>query len=95
VTPEACMLELRAEICSACKRWKPSGKLFDSDCWSSLPAVMQRACFQRLGYGFEEAYESAIDYIRNERKFQASVTSRAGRDGHAHGFVARVSYKPR
>lgn len=50
-----------------CKRPKSGGNAFCRDCYYSLPWPMRKALFQRIGRGFEAAYEAAAKYIQQER----------------------------
>lgn len=54
--------ELKSEEC-ICGMPKPSGRSFCYHCYKSLPRHMQRALYQRIGDGYEEAYEEAVEWL--------------------------------
>jgi len=54
---------LKSEEC-LCGRTKGRGKAFCWRCWKALPAHMQKALYSRVGQGFEEAYEEAVQWLQ-------------------------------
>jgi len=46
-----------------CGRNKKSRMAFCYGCYKSLPHDMQKALYQRMGNGFEEAYEEAVKWL--------------------------------
>ena len=55
--------ELRSEECLACGRPKKRGQSLCYHCYSSLPHHMQQALWQRIGDGYEEAFEEAVSWL--------------------------------
>lgn len=54
--------ELESEECQ-CGKPKKSGYSFCYGCYSSLPFEMQQALWKRIGQGYEEAYEEAVQFL--------------------------------
>ncbi len=54
--------ELDSEECQ-CGRTKKSRMSFCYSCYRSLPRDIQRALYARIGKGYEEAYEEAVDCL--------------------------------
>jgi len=98
LTHEGCVLEIRAERCPACGTWKPGGKLFDSQCWDLLPESMQRACFAKIGAGFEQAYGAAKDHIASTRRWRGGMSktgAKKQRSQERMAVYARANYRPK
>ena len=57
---------LMSETC-ACSKGKAKRKSFCFHCYRQLPRKMQRALYKRIGLGYEQAYEAALEYL-NEAK---------------------------
>ncbi len=53
------IIELNSEEC-ICGRDKVPGNSFCYTCYKSLPGDMQRALYQRMGGGYEAAYDEAV-----------------------------------
>lgn len=47
----------------ACGRAKKKGQSFCYRCYSALSAELKRRLYDRIGYGYEAAYEAAVQYI--------------------------------
>ena len=54
--------ELVSEECQ-CGRTKKRGMSFCYTCWKLLPRDIQRALYARIGNGYEEAYEEAVQCL--------------------------------
>ena len=54
--------ELRGEECS-CGRYKKPGYSFCYRCYKSLPRDFKRDLYQRIGAGYEQAYDAAVQYL--------------------------------
>jgi len=54
--------ELKSDECQ-CGRTKKPKMSFCYICYKSLPADMQKALYQRIGDGYEEAYDEAVVYL--------------------------------
>ena len=54
--------ELMSDGC-ACGRPKKSKYSFCYGCYMSLPGDMRRDLYQKIGDGYEEAYEAAIKWL--------------------------------
>jgi hypothetical protein len=61
--------ELHGEEC-ACGSWKKSMFSFCYTCYRALPEDMQRDLWQRIGDGYEEAYDKTISYLKEEGKIE-------------------------
>lgn len=57
--------ELIKEECF-CGHSKKSGHSFCYRCYKSLPPQMQRDMYQRMGDGYEEAYDEAIKWLEGQ-----------------------------
>jgi hypothetical protein len=57
--------ELNGEEC-ACGAWKRSMFAFCYTCHRSLPEDMKRELWKRIGDGYEEAYNEAISWLKEE-----------------------------
>ena len=53
--------------CPFCKGSKKDGHTFCNSCYWKLPKVHQVAIYRRLGDGYEEAVDDAIEYLRSRR----------------------------
>jgi len=49
-----------------CGRSKKRSYSFCFNCYQSLPNNMQKDLYQRMGDGYEEAYEAAVEYLERE-----------------------------
>ena len=54
--------ELKSEECF-CGKTKKSGMSFCYKCYSSLSKDMQRDLYQRIGDGYGEAYDKAVEWL--------------------------------
>jgi hypothetical protein len=57
------LAELRSNECQ-CGNYKKSGNSFCYNCYSSLPNDLQKSLYSRFGNGYEEAYEEAIEHLK-------------------------------
>ena len=57
--------ELKSDGCH-CGRPKKSGHSFCFKCYRSLPGHMQTDLYQRIGDGYEEAYDAAVNWLSDE-----------------------------
>lgn len=55
--------ELRSDECLPCDGSKKPGHSFCFKCYRSLPSHMQKALYQRMGDGYEEAYDEAVRWL--------------------------------
>lgn len=53
---------LRSDSCR-CERGKKVGQAVCMTCWKRLPKYMQAALYDRIGCGFEEAYDDAVQFL--------------------------------
>ena len=60
--------ELGGTTCAACDRPKNEKQSFCHRCYFRLPSVMRSKLYRRFGSGYEEAYDDAKDWLRQERK---------------------------
>ena len=56
---------LKSDQC-LCERSKKPGYSFCFRCYKALPADMQKALWQRMGFGYEEAFEAAAQWLQGE-----------------------------
>lgn len=56
------LYELRSDMC-CCEGQKKPGRSFCYDCYKKLPPDMQRALYQRIRDGYEEAYDAAVKWL--------------------------------
>ena len=54
--------ELNSEEC-ICGKEKVPGNSFCYTCYKSLPLRMREALYQRLGCGYEAAYDKAVEWL--------------------------------
>ncbi len=54
---------LKSEEC-LCGRTKQARKAVCWSCWKALPQEHQKALYRRIGQGFEEAYEEAVQWLQ-------------------------------
>lgn len=54
--------ELLSEEC-ACGRIKKPWFAFCFKCYNSLPKDLQNGLFQKIGNGYNEAYDDAVEYL--------------------------------
>jgi hypothetical protein len=59
--------ELRSQECQ-CGKTKGSGKSFCYGCWRRLPDDIQKRLYQRIGQGYEDAYEDAVKHLDDGEK---------------------------
>lgn len=52
-------------VCVHCKGTKKRGQSFCQRCYYSLPPNMRQALYRRFGSGYEEAYDAAKDWLRD------------------------------
>jgi len=57
--------ELNSEEC-ACGSWKKPRYAFCWVCYHKLPDYMQKELYQRLGDGYEEAYDEAARWLEED-----------------------------
>jgi len=67
VTDLELLKQLVSDTCR-CGGLKEPHKSFCQTCYFSLPVSMQRALYARLGRGYREAYESAVEFLDAEAK---------------------------
>ena len=60
--------ELGEEKCAVCSGFKKKNQSFCLACYLHLPLDMQRALWKGFGSGYEEAYQEAKDWLKQERK---------------------------
>ena len=48
-----------------CGRRKQAGRAVCYKCWVKLPEGLRRPLYNRIGAGFEEAYEEACKYLED------------------------------
>jgi hypothetical protein len=61
--------ELNSEEC-ACGAWKKKRLSFCYTCYRALSKDMQKDLYQRMGEGYEEAYDDAIRWLREEGRLE-------------------------
>ncbi len=54
--------ELRSDECQ-CGNWKKPGHSFCYKCYRSLPGHYQQDLWQRMGDGYEQAYDAACTWL--------------------------------
>lgn len=54
--------ELKGQVCR-CGADKNAGNTFCLKCYYSLPKPLRAALYQRVGEGYEQAYEEAVAYM--------------------------------
>lgn len=64
---EQAMREFMGDVCS-CGKPKKRGRSFCGRCYFTLPEPMRNTLFARFGRGYEENYEAAKDWLREEAK---------------------------
>jgi hypothetical protein len=57
--------EFRSNECT-CGNTKRPGSAFCSTCFMKLPCTYRMATYQRMGEGYEEAYENAVQWLREQ-----------------------------
>jgi hypothetical protein len=55
--------EFKSNECT-CGNTKRPGSAFCSTCFMKLPYTYRMATYQRMGEGYEEAYEDAVQWLR-------------------------------
>jgi hypothetical protein len=61
--------ELNSEEC-ACGAWKKPKFSLCFACYHALPKDMQTDLWSRLGDGYEEAYDAAITWLKEEGRIE-------------------------
>ena len=61
--------ELHGEEC-VCGAWKKSMFSLCFACYHTLPPDMQKELWKRIGDGYEEAYDAAITWLKEEGKIE-------------------------
>ena len=64
--------EYELEECAVCTLPKKPKQSFCVRCYYALPEGMRVALYARYGSGYEEAYDEAKDWLRQERKAAGS-----------------------
>jgi hypothetical protein len=59
--------EFKSNQCYCGNKKRPN-TAFCYSCYSSLPQEMQEALYKRLGFGYEEAYHKAIQFLESQKK---------------------------
>jgi hypothetical protein len=59
------MLELRGTVCR-CGRTKQMKQTFCPTCYLALPRAKRLALYSRFGEGYEEAYATAVAYLKGD-----------------------------
>jgi hypothetical protein len=75
--------ELHSDMCP-CGERKVKKTAFCAGCWKLLPPHMQKSLYQKLGQGFERAYEQAKRCIVERRKTAKEVSA---------GRFSRIDYR--
>ena len=57
--------ELNGEEC-VCGSWKKSRMSFCYICYRKLPPDMQKDLWQHMGQGYEEAYDEAVRWLKED-----------------------------
>lgn len=55
--------ELRSDTCLVCYNQKKPGYSFCYRCYFNLPEYMRKDLYQRIGDGYEEAFEAACEFL--------------------------------
>lgn len=63
---------LRSTVC-ACGEPKTARQAFCKKCWRALPLPAQAALYDRLGQGYEAAYDSAVSMLEGMGRIQPSL----------------------
>ena len=61
--------EFCGEECPNCRLPKETRNAFCMKCYRRLPKPLQSALWRRFGFGFEEAYAAARNYLHEPRLF--------------------------
>ncbi len=48
-----------------CENVKGAGQSFCGSCYRKLSPVMQKDLYKRFGHGYEAAYETAVDHLKD------------------------------
>jgi hypothetical protein len=62
--------ELQGKKCR-CGHRKVAGQTFCRDCFYALPQQMRDDLYKRMGQGYEEAYQAAVDYLAEQKRKRA------------------------
>lgn len=60
---------LGTNTCSACAGWKQSQRSHCRRCYYALPVEMRQALYNRFGFGYEEAFETSLRYLEEQKIF--------------------------
>jgi len=67
--------EFADSICTVCRSPKKPKQSFCLKCYYALPEEMRKALYRRFGSGYEEAYDDAKDWLKQERRAGTTVCS--------------------
>jgi predicted amidophosphoribosyltransferase len=56
--------EFSGEVCANCRQPKEANNAFCMKCYRKLPKHLQSELWRRFGFGFEEAYCAARNYLQ-------------------------------
>lgn len=65
--------ELNGKQCR-CNRPKQKRKTFCAGCYYTLPDEKRKALYNRIGEGYEEAYQDAVDYLTDKGRIDVTDT---------------------
>lgn len=57
---------LKSDTCQ-CGQPKGYKMVFCRTCYGKLPPAIQKALYQRIGFGFEQSYDLACEYLDGEK----------------------------
>ena len=63
---------LKSAVC-ACGEPKAGRQSFCKRCWRALPLSAQAALYDRLGQGYEAAYDAAVGMLKDMGRIQPSL----------------------
>lgn len=75
---------LKSNQC-VCKSGKQFRMAFCRDCFYKLPLTIRRALYAKIGCGFEQAYELAVEMLK-EKGVQIPTQLHKTREKLAHSF---------
>lgn len=55
---------IQGDTCPACGKFKDSGKTVCRRCYFDLPSALRNALYDRIGKGYEEAFENAMSHLQ-------------------------------
>ena len=64
ISAEQAIREKHSATCAPCMQPKVKGAYFCGRCWTVLPSHMREAMNQKIGMGYERAYDEAVRCIR-------------------------------